>query len=155
MYQLCNCWYFFSTVYIIKNIYSMWNNNLRVWKLRLFFSYFYSGKKVKKCNHFKIWRNSFWPDPPLEMENFNPFPFLNIFKKFSPPFSPGFPDLPNIYFTCSNIKEEKELLKKQKLLHLSFEVLNESKKKKNEEVIPFYRPFPICWSDASLKKLSM
>ena len=42
--------YFFSTVYITKNIYSIWNNQLRLWKLSLclfLFLYWEEAKKVQ------------------------------------------------------------------------------------------------------------
>ena len=42
--------YFFSTVYITKNIDSVWNNHLRLWKLSLclfLFLYWEEAKKVQ------------------------------------------------------------------------------------------------------------
>ena len=57
--------YFFSAVYITKNIYSIWNNHLRVWKLSLclfLFLYWEEAKKVQtspynSANHL-IFKNS-------------------------------------------------------------------------------------------------
>ena len=45
----------------------------------------------------------------------------------------------HILYYQRNIKEEKKFLKKKKLLHFSFEVLNKSKRKKEKEVIVFKR----------------
>ena len=56
-------WYFFSAMYITKNICSMWKNDLRAWNF-FFFSFFWylpSRGKLNKCLleycHFIKWTN--------------------------------------------------------------------------------------------------